>query len=288
MATRTGVRHEKNPPLLEMNMPNDVLTSLQGEIAHRHEKVEACRAAYETALAEERSFIKNIANTLKISSKGNASCTKERQARVLELIKQNKSREEVATILNVKVTTVDYDFRALRKQGMLPAVGDQVSQPSANEKRFMELYLDGTSINEIADELGLSRAAADNTLARIRHKGLVPLVSSPDEEARDEVAEIPHDDVSPVESTNVTDDGAESSEKGSSKPELQAEVKRQQGGVSSRCATLPTTTVKKHKHRAKVDRMGDGHTIPDDTGHVHRVYRFVLSVAQNHTHDLVT
>jgi hypothetical protein len=33
--------------------------------------------------------------------------------------------------------------------------------------------------------------------------------------------------------------------------------------------------------------MGDGHTIPDDTGHVHRVYRFVLSSAHNHTHDLV-
>ena len=55
-------------------------------------------------------------------------------------------------MLNVKVATVGYDLSALRKQGLLPAVGDQAPQPSAGEKRFMELYLEGNSINDIADD----------------------------------------------------------------------------------------------------------------------------------------
>jgi len=49
---------------------------------------------------------------------------------------------------------------------------------------------------------------------------------------------------------------------------------------------LATTPVEGHAHRGVTDRMGDGTTEPDATGHQHRVYRFVTSRMAGHAHGV--
>ena len=71
-----------------------------------------------------------------------------------------------------------------------------------------------------------------------------------------------------------------------SREELEAEVARQQNGRRQVKATLATTTNRAHNHVAEVDSSGDGHTLPDGTGHVHVVDRLYIRPAQGHQHDL--
>jgi hypothetical protein len=101
----------------------------------------------------------------------------------------------------------------------------------------------------------------------------------------DEAPKTPTEDDETVEAS-VDDGSQDSSEKGASKEALQAEVPRRQQGIRGKVVILGSTKVNKHRHTIRVDRMGDGHTTPDNSGHVHRCYRFVLSEAHRHTHDV--
>lgn len=74
-------------------------------------------------------------------------------------------------------------------------------------------------------------------------------------------------------------------EVGASKEALLAEVTRQQNGIRGKVVILGTTTTKNHRHTIRVDRMGDGQTVVDGSGHVHRCERFVLSAAHGHVHQ---
>lgn len=77
---------------------------------------------------------------------------------------------------------------------------------------------------------------------------------------------------------------------GATMDELEAEVVRQQQGQRGKSVDLATTIrssgEKKHSHRARVDHFGDGHTLADDTGHAHRIVRFVVTGAHKHIHHL--
>ena len=61
----------------------------------------------------------------------------------------------------------------------------------------------------------------------------------------------------------------------------------QQSGVRGTTVRLATTEVAGHTHEVVLDRMGDGSTQPDSTGHGHRFYRFDSSQANKHSHGLV-
>jgi len=152
----------------------------------------------------------------------------------------------------------------------------------------LELYKEGNAISDIAETLTITRNAADATVHRLRAKGLLPPASGAAEASSDQSTVASEQD---QESEDDKTDGEEipegEEERGATKAELVAEVKRQQGGVTSKGATLKTTTVRRHRHQVKVDRMGDGQTAPDGSGHAHRCFRYVLSSAQGHEHDLV-
>jgi len=73
---------------------------------------------------------------------------------------------------------------------------------------------------------------------------------------------------------------------GSALDKLRGEVMRQQAGVRSKPVHLNTAITRSHVHRVIVDRMGDGSTQPDESKHVHRIYRFVMSQADGHSHGI--
>jgi DNA-binding CsgD family transcriptional regulator len=232
-------------------MAEEILTTLQNELTHHNDRVDKCQAALEEAVAKRDAFVEKIASTLGLARKPGQ--TKEtvaaRQAKVLALYKAGKSPGLIAADLEIKTKTVHNDLRALQNNHEIP---DPVRQHDNTPSRPPTVTEDGESdAEETTDAEETEEEAADDSSSE----------SAPSKRS--------------------------SSERSATKGQLVAEVDRQQQGVKSKVVTLNTSTAKKHKHQAKVDRMGDGQTTVDSTGHVHRVFRFVLSAAQGHTHDLV-
>jgi hypothetical protein len=152
--------------------------------------------------------------------------------------------------------------------------------------RIVELLGSGKSINEIADELGTRRALIDNDLSVLRRQGKIVDKGKPSEmtSPRDDDAEESDAETDGPEVPAETQDAGE---KGDSKDALMAEVTRQQGGIRGKVVILGCTVTKKHSHMFRVDRIGNGTTTPDSTGHGHHVYRFEISETDKHRHGLV-
>jgi DNA-binding transcriptional ArsR family regulator len=147
--------------------------------------------------------------------------------------------------------------------------------PSALSKREQVrlLYLDGKTVGEMATELDTTKPAIYQHLHDLRKSGLI--------EPR-EPATTPND--LPSEEPSEPDDGDE--EDGASVADLRDEVARQQAGSRSKPVKIMACASQKHTHLVLVDRMGDGQTQPDETGHFHKIYRFVSSQAKGHSHNL--
>jgi len=184
--------------------------------------------------------------------------------------------------------------------------------PEERKKRIREMFLAGRPKDEIARELDMSEQAVGCQVGIMRKAGLLPprVQGVPDNQAEQAAAMNPtashgepshaKDEQPDPEASVSTPDGKTEENAGedepedddslgssaSSRDELTAEVRRQQGG-SRADAHLITTMGRGHKHSARVDRFGDGNTVPDGSGHSHRVKGFLVMPAHNHAHELV-
>jgi hypothetical protein len=141
-------------------------------------------------------------------------------------------------------------------------------------ERVRLLYNEGKSVKEMAAALETTNQAIYQHLSTLRSKGLIQ----------------PREPASPPQPETASDGepapyvGAG----GMSIPALREEVSRQQNGHRNKAVLLKTTVCQGHQHVVLVDRMGDGQTTPDDSGHSHKIYRFVASQTAGHGHQLCT
>jgi DNA-binding CsgD family transcriptional regulator len=178
-----------------------------------------------------------------------------REEQVFELTKQGKKANAIAEQLDVSQQTVYVHLASLRRQGRLPA-----------------LTRDATPANSGAT--GRSGQATSTP------------TPEPKEAPRASQAVPP---ATPPEPQTPPD--GQPTTRGSKIEDLRAYAVRQcrVNGTPAGPVTFLVTTGGKpaHVHRAKVNRMGDGKTERDDTGHHHEVSRFVLREAFAHDHALM-
>jgi DNA-binding NarL/FixJ family response regulator len=268
-------------------MTKEILTTLQEELARRNLLVEEKQAALDAAKKDRDDFVTEISSTLGIARKPGQSndSVKRRQARVLELYKQGKTGPDIAIELGLQTKTVHNDLRKLRNDKQVVDGIDPKITPQAT--RVLELFREGEALPDIAEALKITTLEVKSHIDNLRSRGLLPPASGdatlyPTPGKKTPSAEVKDDD---RDDSEEVDD--ESTEKPATKEQLQAEVSRQQLGIKSKVVVLQTATVRKHSHKVKVDRMGDGQTILDSSGHAHRCFRFTLSEAHKHTHDLI-
>lgn len=48
-----------------------------------------------------------------------------------------------------------------------------------------------------------------------------------------------------------------------------------------------TTEDANHQHVARTNRRGDGQTVQDDTGHIHRIVGYSVLTVNNHNHQII-
>jgi hypothetical protein len=163
--------------------------------------------------------------------------------------------------------------------------------PEAGKKgwkreRVRTMFLEGSSRREIADELDVSVECVGAHITQLRSQGrLPPAGESPAPAAGSKDA--PGDDSGEAEGEAEGEGGGgDDDEVGDSVAELREEVARQQDGNRSRAVRMPVAVGggDHHDHVAVLDRMGDGTTVADETGHVHKVYRFVVGGCAGHRH----
>ena len=143
------------------------------------------------------------------------------------------------------------------------------------------LFQEGEALSDIAEKLKLTTLEVKLTVDSLRSHGVLPT----EEVAETPISQAPSAEPDEEDEAESVEDN--SSERPATKEQLLAEVAKQQQGTKSRVVVLQTTEVRKHSHKIKVDRLGNGQSIPDSSGHAHRCFRFVLSEAHKHTHDLV-
>ena len=247
-----------------------------------------------------------------------------RRDRVVELYGHGKTINEIAEELEVARALIDADMCKLRKQGRIDDKSAVVEVPasappgvrgncdprlthrqeetgfqslSPQEQRVHEFASRGMKSSDIANRLQISTGTVYTYLSQIRKKGLLkddstaaeeqPPLNADDDDQEAEARVEPDDDADQEDAAKEEslEGGDEATDEPSaSRESLQAEVTRQQGGIRGKVVILGTTLVKKHRHTIRVDRMGDGGTASDGSGHVHRCYRFVLSQAHGHSH----
>ena len=217
--------------------------------------------------------------------------------------------DEVAGILGVKLAkrpgprskkSSGDDEAATGSGGDEPAAAstsDKSYELTSRQAQVLALFRDGKSRAEIADELKMTEKAVYQQVYALRKAGVLPdpAASEPAvESGRGEPASAGEEGSARGEVTSSSEDArpddsddSDDGDDGDSVVALRAEVARQQAGVRSVPVHLRTVRVRGHAHAVVVDRMGDGSTQADDSGHVHRIYRFVLSMADKHSHGLV-
>ena len=147
-------------------------------------------------------------------------------------------------------------------------------------ERVLALHLEGKSKVDIASYMDISPESVSTHLSVLRRQGRLP--SRGTSSSSDDLQH--HPAPSGEESSDDDDDG-------DSVQDLREEVARQQGGDRNKTSRLAVVTHDEHEHVAVVDRMGDGQTTPDPTGHQHKIYRFVVGGALGedsvHRHGLL-
>ena len=173
------------------------------------------------------------------------------------------------------------------------------ASPTSKRDPVLQLSLQGKSVDEIAAALGMARTSVRSYQSWWRRRGELPPYQSaaPGPKGPDPVTPPAAPDSPPPAALDAGDDQEPDAEvedaaatlepSPATVDELRAEVDRQQAGQKSKTVFLATTRARKHDHQVKVDRFGDGNTVPDGSGHVHRVARFVVMTAHGHPHDLI-
>lgn len=281
-------------------MAKSMISDLQAELAQKRKRVEECEAALATerTAAEEyvkkkigkaeaeldeakrdvEAFVATIAQALGLPNPTAAREAKIRLKRVRELVADGKAEAEIAAELGVTLAIVAADVARLTPRR---GEGGDATEPEEGQRgwkrdQVRRLALEGKSNSEIAQMLGIPATSVNAHRNQLRMQGKLPAPES-HVDHDDEIAEhhLPPKTRTPPQS--VTGDILEV---------LRAEVVRQQGTQRAKAVKLIAAHHEGHTHRVLVDRMGDGCTQADDTGHIHRVYRFVVTMGSKHQHGL--
>ena len=282
-------------------MSKSLISGLQDALKEKRKKVERCEEALATARADVESYVAKISEALGIKKSKKPG---------------PKPREESpgSAIPGSATRASGPPGSATRASGP-PGSATRVSDPPGSATRsfkrseVLRLFLDGRSRTEISDELRVSMASVYQHLSQLRKEGRLLSVEHEPEghepEGQDPEGHNPESnglETPTLSSSNAQEaaaligvqhgDGDDDSDGrgrggGDSILALRAEVALQQAGVRSAPAHFVTTAVNGHFHKVVVDRMGDGSTQPDSTGHGHRFYRFVSSQTNKHVHDLL-
>jgi len=298
-------------------MAKSSVTDLQEELREKRELVSRCEAALaeeeaaareyvqkrmakaEAALASAKKDVEEfVAKVSEALGLPNPRLAKQRLRRARELLGQGRSPEEVAT--ETGLAREDVEKAAAKSKSSSSGSGEgsrREGRPPLKRELVREMLAAGKTRSQIADELGMTLPAVNSQAYALKQAGLLPEVPDPDpDEDEDESSSASNSrqesptrmptppPAPPAARPPVPPPLATSS--GDSPDALRAEVTRQQGGQRARSAELVTSATNGHAHRVLVDRMGDGTTQSDATGHVHKVYRFVVSVAADHQHGL--
>lgn len=282
--------------------PATTIEGLQAELDARRDRVEAAKAHYDDVVAKAGiaideakgavdEYVSKIAAALGLPDP--AARERRRQETIL-LTKTIKARmsegasadEIVDSVTTTSVSVGEETVRAIiSKLNGKRATGDDKAKPlrlppEAGEKgwkreKVRTMFLEGKTRGEIADALDTTKDCVNSHIAALRTSGRLPTGS---------IGGAATPPPAQVDPTGL--DGADDGD-GDSLEDLRTEVARQQGGSRSKAATLAVSFFSDHDHTAVVDRMGDGVTQPDATGHQHRIFRFVSSVAAGHQHGLL-
>lgn len=301
---------------------------LQAELAERRQRVTQLEEAHaklleksEAAVAEARrlvdDYVAKIAEALglpnPVAREAKRIETLRVRKQVWDLHKAGRQAEEIAAELGVELPVVEEMVAKLKNRlaksgqygkdggkdgeeggeenddgggedGGSSGVGNRPLRlsPEAGRKgwkreRVRVLYLEGKTRGEIADELGIDKSSVGSHIFQLQRAGLLAKT----------------DDSPPAGTQQGTEsESASDDDDGDGVQDLREEVARQQGGDRNQPARLPTTEVAEHDHVALVDRMGDGETVPDEGGHRHKIYRFVVGGSRGegtevHRHGLL-
>jgi transposase len=214
--------------------------------------------------------------------------------KVAELLEEGKDEHAIHAELGLDRTAEQLDLvRSLISEvkagdaaesegGKPPRLPPEAGQRGWKRERVRVLHLEGKSRVEIADELDISKMSVNAHINALVRTGRLSSGEPP---------KVPAEPAKKVELARKSGEGADDSVEGDSLQDLRDEAARQQGGNRSKAVRLATTMHSDedadHDHAAVVDRMGDGVTVPDDTEHQHKVYRFVVGGAAGHRHGLL-
>jgi DNA-binding transcriptional ArsR family regulator len=310
-----------------MSEPNRALEKLKSEIKRREDAVLEAEKALVARRMELQALKDEARAALGLdtppaakNSHWRARCAVVEKA--IEVV--GTDPKTLAKHLNMDVRVVEEDLRHLRRLGRLAAevgsgtpaaapesptsVPAPISAASTGRTALLpgesvqdgvkRLSIAGKSPDEICELLDVSRASVGQHLGKLRRAGDLPPADATTETEADEQEESEPADAEDAEETTEedadeeeTDGDTEEPTSGSPIAELRSEVERQGRQSDNRIGPfMLASTVggkNRHRHRAKVDRMGDGFTLPDDSGHSHRVTKFVVIEAHRHDHGLV-
>lgn len=296
------------------------IEDLRAELAARRALVEACQKKHDEAVERARKdleraragvdqYVAMIAEALGLPNPTAREArrieTLRLKKRARDLLQVGRSTSEIATELGISMEIAEEIVAKIRKRAARCEGGEEPEEeippdeppgppaarplrlpPEAGQKgwkreRVRVLVLEGKTVDEIADSMDISADSVRTHIAGLRKDGLLP----PSSRGRSPGSADPPREAPP--------DSSQDGGGGDSLEDLRAEIARQQGGQRGRQARLATTSVAiegdedEHEHVAVLDRMGDGVTVPDETGHQHRVYRFVVGGSAGHRHGLL-
>jgi DNA-binding CsgD family transcriptional regulator len=287
--------------------PATMLEGLQAELATRREKVAACKAKLDEAveraslelnkaIADVDQYVAKIAETLGLPNPTVLEAKRQEtlllRKQVKGLYKEGKTTVEIAAALGIGVEVVDPIYNKISSSySKKDEIASSASEPSPADKplrmppgagqkgwkqaRVLALYLDGKTKGEIADELDISKESVSTHLSVLRRLGKLP--SAGEESGPKSLGGEPAGGFEPDDDLND----------GDSLSDLREEVARQQEGQRGKAVRFATAIHDDHDHVAKVDRLGDGQTEPDVTGHQHKIYRFAVGNTAGHDHGLL-
>jgi hypothetical protein len=283
-------------------MPKSIVDDLKAELGHKRSAVKECEEALarERAAAEEyvqkkvaraeenlqkakeevERCVSEVAQVLGLPDATLARKTKQRLRRVRQLLAEHKTPEQIAGETGEPLELVKEDVARVSKSTGKSGPAKRVW----TRTKVWDLLSAGRTHEETAEELGISVDEVDAHVEKLRSLGRLTVGepapkrladASPTEEARARRTILPAGPSQPPP-TFAGDEVAD----------LRREVARQQAGSPAKAARLLAAPANGHGHEVVVDRMGDGTTQSDSTGHVHKVYRFVVSLAAGHQHGL--
>jgi hypothetical protein len=240
-------------------------------------RVEAAAEILVKARRELNEYVAEIAKALGLSNPAAAREGRARTKLLRKLVREGKSVADAALEVQISSDEAEQILAPRSGEKTEPAEGDR----GWKRARVLQLLKEGRTTEEISDLMAISLSATRSHFHALVAQGKWNVRSVEEDEGVD----------GPDEVSDEAEDKSEEvsgaiSEPGDSVEVLKAEVARQQGPQRSKAVRLVTVGGDGRQHAAIVDRFGDGRTVPDDSGSIHRIYRFVVNQDAAHTHSL--